>query len=282
MSTFRSSADILIDAGSSAEIINPKSDAVLIIAATDQNSVIRYVGQPLPSATTRIQRGSVFEFNDGTTSRVLTGGATAGTYGGGTWAGTAGTNTITGPAGHSLRIGDHVQIPGAGTAGATLHAYIVDMSATSLVATLDRNIVTTVVAAAMVNGAREVSSGTYTPNVTGATIAGAATYSTTPTGDWFIDEYGYCTINVNAAWTAHTGTGTMLITLPFMAAVSAVCPMFPVNFTYGATTPYIVVSPNLPYCQGRTMTDGGAGANLVLDTAASIVFTLRYKPALLA
>ena len=277
MSAFRPSADILIDAGSAAEIINPTSDAVLIISAVDKNTTIRYTGQAFPSATTRIQRGSVFEFNDGTITRVFTGGATAGTYGGGTWAGTAGTNTITGSAGHSLRVGDHVQIPGAGTAGATLHAYIVEMSATTLVATLDRNLVTTVTVAAMVNGAREISNGTYTPTVQGASVAGAGTY-TTQTGSYTVDSELYCTVNFNITWTAHTGTGTLISVLPFTSAETNWSPFIASNYTYGAgVTPNWLVNATQAYATGRTMADGAAAGNLAIDTAASVFGSIRFK-----
>ena len=277
MSTFRPSADIKIDSGSAAEITEPTSDATLIISIVEKNSTVKYTGKALPSATTRIPRGTTYTFNDGTTTRVFTGGATAGTYGGGTWAGTAGTNTITGSAGHSLRIGDHVQIPGAGTAGATLHAYITNMSASTLVATLDRNLVTSVTVAAMVNGAREVSNGTYTPTVQGGTSAGAGTYSV-QTGTYIVDEYLYCTLNYQATWSAHTGTGTLLMNLPFTAGDTSLDSFLASNYTYGAgVIPNWLVTATQAFATGRTMADGAAAGNLAIDTAASVFGSVRFK-----
>ncbi len=56
----------------------------------------------------------------------------------------------------------------------------------------------------------------YTPVVSGATTAGAGTY-TTQTASYTI-ENGRLKVDINVAWSAHTGTGQILISLPFAAA----------------------------------------------------------------
>ena len=280
MSQFRSSADIMIDTGSAAEVINPFNQSnPLIISIIDNLSAVRYQGIAIPGATTRIARGSEYRFNDGTLQRCLAGGATLSTFGGGTWAGTAGTNTITGSAGHSLHIGDHVLIPGAGTAGATLHAYIAAMNATDLVATLDRNLVTTVTVAAVSTGDRQMSQGSFTPVVSGATTAGAGTY-TTQNGAYQIDEYGYLSATVNVTWTAHTGTGVGLVSMPLPATETATCAINPSNYTFGAFIPFGAISATQAFVQLDKYADGAAISGLVLDAAASLFFTVRYKATL--
>jgi len=145
---YRSSADILIEKGSSAEILNPKSAAglgsELIIASFDINTIVRFFGVQIPAAGNRVARGAVYEYSDGTINRILTGGVTEGLYGGVTWSGTAGSNVITAASGHTLMLGDHIIIPGGGTAGVDLHAYITDMAMNTLAATIDRNLVQTI------------------------------------------------------------------------------------------------------------------------------------------
>lgn len=63
-----------------------------------------------------------------------------------------------------------------------------------------------------------IDSGTYTPTATGATTAGTQTY-TTQLGRW--QRLGQTIIaHVYLDWTANTGTGTLVISLPFAARVS--------------------------------------------------------------
>jgi hypothetical protein len=279
MSQFRSSADILIDAGSAAEVINPYNQSnPLVISIVDNLSAVRYQGVAIPGATARIARGSEYRFNDGTVSRCLAGGATAGTFGGGTWAGSAGTNTITGSSGHTLRIGDHVLIPGAGTAGATLHAYITAMNVTDLVATLDRNLVTTVTVASVQNGDRQMSQGSFTCIVSGGTTAGTGSGYSGQVGTYTIDDYGYATVNYAATWTGHTGTGSILIPVPLTCAESNFGFMSVSSYTYGAgNTPVAAIFAGAVSIQPQTFVDGGAATALPIDPAATVRGNIRFK-----
>lgn len=280
MSQFRSSADILVDAGSSVEIINPyNQNNPLIISIVDNLSSVKYQGIAIPSATTRIARGSEYKFNDGTLTRFLAGGATANTYGA-TVSGTAGTPFVTATAGHSLRIGDHVQITGAGTSGALLHAYIISMNATDLVITLDRNLVTTVSGVTCNNGNNLPSQGTFTCVVSGGTTAGAGSGYSGQVGTYTIDEYGYATVNYAATWTGHTGTGATLIPVPLTCAESNFNAVSLSSYTFGAGNyPIACIFIGAVNIQPAFYADGGANTALPLDTAATIRGNIRFKVA---
>lgn len=275
---WRTAADIRIDSGASAYIEDPISNGDLIIGIVDNRSVVKYNGIAAPTgANARIARGSQYVFNDGSTIKYLAGGSV--TYGlyGATCSGNASTNILTATAGSSLKVGDKILIPGAGTAGAVLQAYITDMSVASLDITIDRNIITTVSAASVVTGNPLASAGAYTPTISGATTAGAGTY-TTQTGSYSIDEYGYCTANVSLAWTAHTGAGTALVSFPIGCSDNAIGQVWPTNYTFGAGNfPFILATGGQSYGQLRTYSDGGAGAALALDTVASLSATVRFK-----
>ncbi len=100
----------------------------------------------------------------------------------------------------------------------------IDVGAGSLYASLLENnslgSVTTFVADAGSNTSRleggVLVATSYTPVVSGATTAGAGTY-TTQTASYTI-ENGRLKVDINVAWSAHTGTGQILISLPFAAA----------------------------------------------------------------
>lgn len=113
--------------------------------------------------------------------------------------------------------------------------------------------------------------GTFTPVIIGASTAGVGTYST-QTGT-FTRKGNVVTISINLAWSAHTGTGDMLITgLPFTSG-SAFSPLSVRydNFLVGASKQLCAqvqtggVQLNLTACDPA----GGAAASVQIDTAGT-------------
>lgn len=80
--------------------------------------------------------------------------------------------------------------------------------------------------------------GTFTPVITGSTTAGVGTY-TSQTGSY--TKIGRLVFfNLRVAWTAHTGTGSLQISLPFVSSGSGLgsAALFYSNITY--TSPLTV------------------------------------------
>jgi hypothetical protein len=153
------------------------------------------------------------------------------------------------------------------------------MNATDLVATLDRNIVTTVSGAAINNVEKVLSDGTFTPTVYGSTGAGAGTY-TSQAGSYHFIDATHCEVFIYLDWTAHTGTGNTLFTLPFKVASTnqSVGSLRLENFTYGAGIPILRILPN--YMQLYLQTSGAAFSAIALDTSATVAINITYVVAL--
>lgn len=121
--------------------------------------------------------------------------------------------------------------------------------------------------------------GTFTPVVAGSTLAGVGTYTTQVGGYTRIGNVVNFTLTVD--WTAHTGTGNLLVTgLPFTSNATA-------NRIYSVN----VLSSNLTFTGqlgGRisnsatsiaieSQTSGAAIAALAIDTAATLWITGTYQ-----
>lgn len=118
---------------------------------------------------------------------------------------------------------------------------------------------------------------TWTPAIAGGTTAGVGTYSA-QTGDYW--DYGTLVfVRGRIVWSAHTGTGTMNISLPFNAD-SQVLPLFNV-YTSGVNVgadhapALILASPVSGFplqVRGLSNVNGGAVSIPGIDTAGDLAF----------
>jgi hypothetical protein len=125
--------------------------------------------------------------------------------------------------------------------------------------------------------------GTWTPTVRGTSTAGTGTY-TVQVGTY--TKIGrLVTVTVACVWSATTATGKVVIgILPFTPAninanVEYVCPVEFSNMTMPASTVPMGIAPNnnaLVLLYGQTV-GTGAVAQLDMDTAAAVYFSLTYQ-----
>lgn len=117
--------------------------------------------------------------------------------------------------------------------------------------------------------------GTYTPTYLGQTTAGATTYSTQE-GTWVrIGRVVYVTGAV--AWTAATGTGNAIVSLPFTAAsaINHTGSIRLVNVTFANSSPEPEFSATAFFAMRSPLTNAG-GTVVAVEAAGNIIFTIIY------
>lgn len=133
----------------------------------------------------------------------------------------------------------------------------------------------TQVASAGANNLDDYEEGTFTPVVTGSTSAGTGTYTAqqglyTKIGDRVI-------IQITVTWTAHTGTGNLLITgLPFTAAADCAVALSNDALTYTSTPTAIVqgASTQIAILQSAS---NAARTNIAIEAAANLQLGGIYR-----
>lgn len=121
-----------------------------------------------------------------------------------------------------------------------------------------------------------VSSGTFTPVVTGASSAGVGTYGYQE-GRW--SRLGDCvTFSLYVYWTTHTGTGQVRVSLPFTSANSALPVSCSINLFGGALLtsdmiPKTLISPNSAYV-GLAKIVPSTGSDAALNMASNGAFVI--------
>ena len=122
--------------------------------------------------------------------------------------------------------------------------------------------------------------GTWTPAIAGTTLAGAGTYSVQ------VGRYtkigNKVTAHFNLTWSAHTGTGNMLISgLPFTSA--NVTNLSPAAVAYANNLTITGISVILVTANATTGTinsvNNGTAAALAIDTAATLITSITYQTA---
>lgn len=116
-------------------------------------------------------------------------------------------------------------------------------------------------------------SGTYTPTYLGGTIAGITTY-TFQTGSW--QRVGnWIQVVAALSWTAATGTGQALISLPFPSAnitnFTQPLAIYTIGVTFAASGVQVAISPNTSACVLNSPTSNG-GSSLIQVEAAGTIF----------
>ena len=123
------------------------------------------------------------------------------------------------------------------------------------------------------------ATGTYTPTYTGATTAGATTYATQAGSYTRIGNVVVFTLYVS--WTAATGTGTAVISLPLTAANVTnqffAPPLWYAGITYGAGTGVIsVIRPNTARAELWTPANNAASTAIPVEAVGEMVMTGLY------
>ena len=138
----------------------------------------------------------------------------------------------------------------------------------------------TAVAASDPNTLDDYEEGTWTPAIAGTTLAGAGTYSAQ------VGRYtkigNTVTAHFNLTWSAHTGTGNMLISgLPFTSA--NVTNLSPAAVAYANNLTITGISVILVTANATTGTinsvNNGTAAALAIDTAATLITSITYQTA---
>jgi len=123
----------------------------------------------------------------------------------------------------------------------------------------------------------DIVEGTFTPTIVGGTTAGTGTY-TVQSGIY--QKIGNRVhFSISMAWTAHTGTGNMLIGgLPYVPAISevAVCAMEPDGLTYAGDFVHALVVGSVNEFRVRTGATGAVVAAVPIDTSAGIKVAGSY------
>lgn len=121
----------------------------------------------------------------------------------------------------------------------------------------------------------------YTPVLEGGTTAGVGTYGTRE-GE-YIDLGSMVFFRARVDWTAHTGTGSMNITLPTTASDVPVTPLATyangVNVGANNTPLFMVVGAQRAQLYGINNVSGGAVSVPSMDTAGSVAVSGWYRKA---
>jgi hypothetical protein len=123
-----------------------------------------------------------------------------------------------------------------------------------------------------------ISIGTFTPTIDGTSTAGVGTYTTQIGRYTKVDRMIF--FEINLTWTAHTGTGNIIISnLPFTssgAGFGAPCAILASNLSY--TGDYLIgnVPNNSTQIQIRTVAAGAALGDVAIDTLATINISGHY------
>jgi hypothetical protein len=140
----------------------------------------------------------------------------------------------------------------------------------------------TPVASSNANCLDDYEEGTFTPTISGSTVAGVGTYSNQ------IGRYtkigNQVTVWIRISWSAHTGTGDMRISdLPFtIANVNNLGPSAAIGYSANITLTagnYLMLFGNVGTTRidfWQTPTGGGATGTVSMDSSADIGITMTY------
>jgi hypothetical protein len=133
----------------------------------------------------------------------------------------------------------------------------------------------TQVASAGANDLDDYEEGTFTPVVTGSTSAGTGTY--TSQQGLYTKIGNRVVIQVTITWTAHTGTGNLLVTgLPFTAAADCALALSNDALTYTSTPTAIVQGASTQVALLQSASNA-ARANIAIEAAANLQLSGVYR-----
>lgn len=116
--------------------------------------------------------------------------------------------------------------------------------------------------------------GTYVPTYLGATAAGVTTYTTQ---DGFYTRIGrWVFFHGRVIWTAATGTGSAIVSLPFTAAnvtgMRSVALVYPTNVTFANGSIAAQIAPNTAFFVMNSPATNAAGTAVAVEAAGDLIF----------
>lgn len=116
--------------------------------------------------------------------------------------------------------------------------------------------------------------GTYTPTYLGATTAGTTTYTTQ---DGFYTRIGrWVFFHGRVIWTAATGTGSAIVSLPFTSAnvtgMRSVALVYPTNVTFANGSIAAQIAPNTAFFTMNSPATNAGGTAVVVEAAGDLIF----------
>lgn len=121
--------------------------------------------------------------------------------------------------------------------------------------------------------------GTYVPTYLGATTAGATTY-TTQDGFW-VRRGRSVFFHGRVIWTAATGTGTAIVSLPFTSAnvtgMRAMTVVYPTNVTFANGSIAAQIAPNSAVFVMNSPATNAAGTAVAVEAAGDLIFWGEYN-----
>lgn len=121
-------------------------------------------------------------------------------------------------------------------------------------------------------------SGTWTPTYLGLSTAGVTTYTTQQGNYRKIGTSGLVVAQFEVTWTAASGTGAAIISLPFtaLATMEFAMPIYTSNVTYAGGPPFGLVNTATAYMLLGTPTSNAATATIAVEAAGTIFGTAIY------
>lgn len=116
--------------------------------------------------------------------------------------------------------------------------------------------------------------GTYVVTYIGATTAGVTTYTTQ---DGFYIRIGSLIFfHGRVIWTAATGTGTAIVSLPFTsqntAGMRSIAVVYPTNVTFANGSIAAQIAPNTAFFVMNSPATNAAGTAVAVEAAGDIIF----------
>lgn len=116
--------------------------------------------------------------------------------------------------------------------------------------------------------------GTYVPTYLGATAAGVTTYTTQ---DGFYTRIGrWVFFHGRVIWTAATGTGSAIVSLPFTAAnvtgMRSIAAVYPTNVTFANGSIAAQIAPNTAFFVMNSPATNAAGTAVAVEAAGDLIF----------
>lgn len=115
---------------------------------------------------------------------------------------------------------------------------------------------------------------TYTPTYLGATTAGTTTYTTQ---DGFWSRWGDVVFfHGRVIWTAATGTGSAIISLPFTSqnttGMRSIAVVYPTNVTFANGSIAAQIAPNTAFFVMNSPATNAGGTAVAVEAAGDIIF----------
>lgn len=115
---------------------------------------------------------------------------------------------------------------------------------------------------------------TYTPTYLGATTAGATTYTTQ---DGFYTKIGRVVFfHGRVIWTAATGTGSAIVSLPFTSntttGMRSIAVVYPTNVTFANGSIAAQIAPNSAFFVMNSPATNAGGTAVAVEAAGDIIF----------